>query len=536
MAKQAHRPTAWIFTVGDTRFTPEHWIIGAYLAAIKFLEPLLKKAGFESRVISYNLLQSQAAVVNEMRGVVQHCGKGDILIPLCIGWGLPGFINAALMVLKNELISGKLKLHFVSNLLAQYPGYVLTAAAAQWAEMAGLNYTREIVLNWNDPGIVKRLIELRTTGTIQRQFNDSGPGSVSIADSDLTQAQRVADRLAGSVIGTIGGSSMLMGQGYIDHRLLRQLRVLVQDIGHEEFLHIADRIHEGRARAALHFCQTKGLQIAPDVPESMMLRAMQYLLAFHQLRDLYKLVALGVQGQFDLTDYHISDDLSVALANGLCQPEGNGLALVTATENDFFAELTMLLMQLAVAVKFGIEGDPIGFHDLRHIVEYFKDKATWLIVLLNSGALNARDLTGRNDSLAGMTVMLQNYGYFLGGGPTSGGIMQPLSKLDLRAKTGLDSADRVGTWARLFPRGDIYCLQAGHFRLVELTPEQRLEHYGELDLNWPFGLAEMFCDPWRFLYNHVPNHTHTTPYDILSLLAAFASVMGWEFRPMGVKS
>lgn len=540
------KPNAYLLGHGDTRKIPEFWVLPHHLDGLAKTEQQLADAGFEPRVLHRPLVQSMRDARIAMEPVLREGQKGDIIVFLSTGWGLPGIFQAALNRVRHLLWDGTLGLHLHSNMLPDFPGFVLASAQAQVCSAMGCKFTRDIVLDWKDSRHVARLTELRERGTITRNFQEEysdGPsGQVVVSASDRREAAAVLSKIDGNIYGAIGVRSMLMYQSGEDQLLMARLGINLQDIGANEMRAEADAIALHRAEAAMKFCLDKGLRI--NVPESVFVRQMQILLAMHNLIVNYSLDFLGYQGQFDQTRYDTAEDMALALLNSRCRPESNGQAIVGATERDFYAAVTMKLLQLCVQIRYGIANDSVGFHDLRHIVELMitgsslPDKMKrWLIVFLNSGALNLRDLTGRDDTMEGVCADPQNAGYFPFGGAASKGEMVHLDRI---ANYPKQEGPMLGTWARLIPVGERgmvknYKLMAGNFGIMPVTPAQRLKEptLRALDQNWPMGLAASNC-PWQLVYEVHCNHLQSVPYDVLPLLAAIAEVHGWEFVPIGV--
>lgn len=526
-------PMAFVFSPGDSREATAAWIQPYLNQALEMLPDIMSSAGIKTRILQPGLVQTQAEAVRLARLVEYEMQEGDILVPLCIGWGLPGISSTLLSYLDGSLRHGHLKLLLLSNLLEQYPGYVQAAAIAQFANERLYHYQREIVTDWADKTVADHLTQFRETGKISRPW-DTHPPKICIdhTEDDLGAVNQVVQRLRGNIYAPVGGSSMLMRQGYAPLSLLADIGIGLQDIGMGELRAAMDRIPNWRAEAAMKFCLSNGLKNI-NVEENQFRRQMQLLLALYALRDHYGFTFGGIQGQFDLTSIDVADDFATALMNSRCRPESNGKAMVWATENDAWGALTMLIMQLSVEARYGVADDSVGFHDLRHIApDYTNPAGSPGIVLLNSGALNLRDLTGCNDTMAGVRLESQDPGYFPNGGGCSAGEMVPTSKITYPGHVP-DEA-KVITWARLMPNGPRICLQAGHGEIADISHEKRLEHYGKLDQQWPFGLlVPTGCDAMEILYEHVPNHTHTVPYDILPVLSAVCWRLGWDFRGYG---
>jgi hypothetical protein len=527
-------PKAFLYGQGDTRIEPEDWITPRHLEALDKTSAQLREAGFEPKVLQRPLIQSQQQGWNAMQEVEETAKPGDLLVPVCTGWGLPGISEHMFNRVRKPLASGDLKVHFQCNLLPQFPGFVLASALTQILAERGIPFTKTIILDWNDKKPVEELTMLRERGTIERNYGDAGPGEVSVTAVHKKAAEEIDRRLAGRIYGGIGVSSMLMPQGYINRQLLAELGMSAYDIGACEFLETADAVPMWRAKIAFQFCKDAGLEIDPDVAEEKLLRQMQYLVAMETLRVKYGLGFMGYQGQFDLTRRQVADDFATAAMNSRCRPFSDGLAWVMSTEKDFFAAVTMIILQVAVEVVYGSKGESVDFHDLRHLVQHVVEETKkWLIVLLNSGALNFRALTGRDDTQKGVRAKSQNPGYFPEGGAATAGEMVSLDGITYPVKD-LSSDAKVYTWARAISLGrQGFCLQAGRGDIIPITRKDRYEQYGDLDPQWPFGLLDPRCSAMRIAYEFISNHIQGIPYDLLPVLKALAELKGWEFRCMG---
>ncbi|MFA6410330.1 MAG: hypothetical protein WCW26_02025 [Candidatus Buchananbacteria bacterium] len=541
------KPRAYFGGHGDTRSGPAGWVEPHHLAGMDITSELLIKAGYEPVPLQRGLIQSVHDAALAMEPIVKEGQPGDLFVSMSTGWGLPGIFKAMMNRIRKPVLNGSVGVHLLSNLLAQYPGFVLASAQAHVCRAAGYKFTRDIVLDWNNPVHVERLRQRRETGEVkidfQKEYGDGKPGEVKVDEADKKEAAEVLRRIDGMIYGGIGVRSMLMDQGGVNEFLLQQLGLNFIDIGALEMKAEADAIQKWRAKMAMDFCVDRGLKV--NVPEEIFGRQMQILLAIRHLMDKYHLNFVGYQGQFDQTVYDVAEDMALALLNSRQQPEGDGKARVGATERDFYAAVTMMLMQLCVAVRYQTPNDPVAFHDLRHIVELLikmpgmpKAMKRWFVVLLNSGALNLRDLTGSNETMEGVEADSQNPAYFRNGGAASKGQMVHLGRI-IDYPGGQD-ARRVGTWARLIPVGkngltNSFMLVAGHYDLMTLTPEIRQKHpvLKLLDAQWPMGVAGSNC-PWQILFGVDCNHIQSVPFDILSLLAAIAQLMGWIFVPIGV--
>ena len=513
-------PKAFVFSPGDSRQATAAWIQPHLDEALERLPGLLTAAGYEVCILTPSLVQSQTEAMRLARQIKRLAQPGDVIMPLCIGWGLPGIAGSVFTYLKSAGAMTKLRTLLVSNLLEQYPGYVQAAAIAHPLAEMSLPFDRVIIMDWDDETVVAQFAEFREMSLITRPWSGAEPEVITPTVDDVRAAREVLRLMRGNIYGPIGGSSMLMGQGYPPRWLLERLGIGLQDIGSGEFFSRVAHIPEWRAKAAMKFCFDHGLENV-DVPEDQLLEQMRYLLTYKELIGDYGLSFGGIQGQFDMTRIAPADDLSTALIMSICRPESDGRAIVWATENDAWGALTMRLLQVAVQVVHARPWWSVGFHDLRHILpNRHGGVEEWLIALLNSGALNAYDLTGRNDTLDGVFSMVQDPAYMPHGGGCSGGEMV--------------AQDHV-TWARLMPVGwQGAALQMGCGEIVPVSSGQRLEHYGLLDPNWPLGLLRTYCDPWRFLTTHVPNHTHTVPVDgILGVLAAVSEILNWGQIVMG---
>lgn len=537
---------AFLWGHGDTRKIPESWIHPYHLEGLEQTAAQFAAAGFDPVILHRPLVQSMRDAATAMEPVLRDGQAGDVLVCLSAGWGLPGIAQAALNRVRRPLFDGELAIHLHSNLLPQYPGFVLASAQAQVCRAMGYPFTRDIVLDWKDPRHVERLKELHERGTITRDFQaeygDGLPGQVTISGDDKKMARAVLNLIDGNIYGAIGVRSMLMHQSGEDGLLLSQLGINLQDIGANEMRAEADAIALWRAEKAMEFCIDHDLEI--EVPDEIFVRQMQLLLAMQNLVVNYSLDFLGYQGQFDMTRYDVAEDMALALLNSRCRPESNGKAIVGATERDFYAAVTMRLLQLCVQVRHQIANDSVGFHDLRHFVELTIKASSlpekvkrWFVVWLNSGALNMRDLTGRDDTMNGVTAMSQNPGYFPFGGAASAGEMVHLDQI---ANYPQQDSPRLGTWARLIPSGERgmvknLTLVAGNFGIMPLNLRERETEptLRLLDNNWPMGLAASDC-PWQIAYGVDCNHLQSVPYDVLPVLAAIAELNGWNFRPLGV--
>lgn len=537
---------AFIAGQGDTRKIPESWVLPHHLVGLDRTAEQFAAAGYDPVILQRSMIQSMRDAAIAMDPILEEGQLGDILVFLSTGWGLPGIFQAACNRIRRPLFKGDIRVHLHSNLLPQYPGFVLASAQAQVCRAMGYQFTRDIVLNWNDPRHIARLKELHESGTITRDFQaeygDGLPGAVAIDVSDREAARRVLQLIDGNIYGAIGVRSMLMHQAGENELLLSQLGINLQDIGANEMRAEADAIAPWRAKDAMNYCLAHGLKV--EVAEEIFLRQMQLLLALHNLIVNYSLDFLGYQGQFDLTKYDVAEDMALALLNSRCRPESNGKAIVGATERDFYAAITMRLLQLCVEVIYGIANGSVGFHDLRHLVELLVQLPgvpapvkRWFVVWLNSGALDLHDLTGRNDTMRGVSAITQNPGYFPFGGAASKGEMVHLDRIvDYPKQEG----PRLGTWARLIPKGkngliSSFTLAAGNYQIMPLTVEQREKEptLNALDGNWPMGLSASDC-PWQIGFGVDCNHLQSVPYDVMRVLAAIAELMGWEFLPLGV--
>jgi len=584
--------TAFLFTNTDRRDLMTASLAPLAEFAFGVLPELIEKAGFACQIISAVPFNVTGQGARQVKLHAQKMKSGDVVIPVDILWGLPGMQNAVINAIGQERFrSGELKWHSICWMLPQFPGAVQALAVANILARRRIKSTMTVIFDLKARGdqsiIVGELVELRETGTIKQTFDDNGPGEIEPTGEDMAMARKVLEMIAGETAIDIGCPSLEMGQTYDDHNLHDQLGISVVPFDSAEVYMRANRVSLAQSRQALQYCEQIGMQFEFPMPakngfehtlQSSMddrLRAMQIYTAMLQLICQEGATMIGSAGQFGMTEsdmgikqvpgdpttiYGCGDDLVLSLLASRQRPFTNGDAYVAATERDVQARVTMRLLQLAVEVKYGIKSDPIGFHDFRHLVKrvieaavlaklygntVLKNELTrWVVVLLNSGALDLRDLTGDNETSVGVWALMQDSPYFKNGVIAVAGEMVTFDKIKALASI----KNPVGTMARVAPCGwnrNGYKISVGHFGLLPLTKELR---YSDPELKllnpqWPMGLAFTFCDAMRWVFGNpddeeggiCANHTHTTPYDVLGIMVAIGRLEDWTTRIYGVR-
>src|SRR3989442_5433833 len=177
---------------------------------------------------------------------------------------------------------------------------------------------------------------------------------------------------------------------------------------------MAEKVPAGRAEDALAFLVEKGMDVrlgsdpVKHLTREMVLFQMKVYFALLELKKQFGLDFVGVQDQLDWIEHYPATDLTLGLLNNRLRPESDGTTLVSATEADDGAALTMQVLKLLSG------GEPVGFNDLR-----YWDPRQGLYWFVNSGALAPYFAEGRHDPLPGSWSERQTYMSFRHGRGTS---------------------------------------------------------------------------------------------------------------------
>ncbi|MFC2157034.1 hypothetical protein ACFLT9_04280, partial [Acidobacteriota bacterium] len=218
-------------------------------------------------------------------------------------------------------------------------------------------------------------------------------------------------------------------------------------------------------------------------------------------KEQYGLDFLGVQDQLDWIMHYPATDLSVGILNNVLRPEPNDETVVTATEADDGAAVTMQVLKLLA------EGQPVGFNDFR----YWKAEKR-LYWFVNSGALAPYFAYGSSHSLEGSWSERQTPMYFKQGGGTC---------------TCVARVPSVVTWARFSYRNHQLYLCAGRGVTDVPNQEQWRERSEKCNPEWPQWYIKL-CGPIEWKLN--TNHPMTVLGDYLPELKAVAEELKIPFE------
>jgi hypothetical protein len=235
--------------------------------------------------------------------------------------------------------------------------------------------------------------------------------------------------------------------------------------------------------------------------KDMVLFQMKVYFALLELKDQFGLDFMGVQDQLDWIEHYPATDLTLGILNNRLRPESNGQTVITATEADDGAALTMQVLKILN------KGEPVGFNDLR-----YWDAEKRLYWFVNSGALAPYFAYGSHESLEGAWSERQTYLYHKKGGGTSSVVVR---------------IPGVVTWARFFFRNHQLSLCAG--RGVTDVPSEEVwrERSSRCSPDWPHWYLRL-CG--RIEWHITSNHPMTVLGDHLGELKALAEEVNIPFE------
>ena len=481
----------------DEREEPNNAVWPIAVKQLKELIHVIKRFGWESHVLNPDKPVSSVA---EGIQVINHA-RGDRFINFMAGWAYPDFSVTPMWHLPSDL--PKLML---GSAISDFPGAVGLLATAAGTSHVGIKTNRLFVENFdNVTDYEEAIYEFLENGRYDPDYPK--PIDVPVSDSNRSKAQSAVSQLKGSIYGAIGPRSMQMWNKISEADFLKYFGVAREGFDGIRLLKMAEAIPDHHAEKAIDFLIKNGMDLrlgtdpARHLTKDMIIFQMKVYFALLELQNQYGLDFIGLQDQLDWTTHYPATDLTLGILNNVLRPESNGKTLVSATEADDGAAVTMQVLKLLSG------GDPVGFNDLR----YWRsdDRLYWFV---NSGSLAPYFAHGSHSSLKGAWSERQTSMYFKQGGGTC---------------TLVVRIPGVVTWARFFFRNHQLCLCAGRGVTDVPSEEQWKERSSRCNPEWPQWYLKL-CGPIEWKLN--TNHPMTVLGDHLSDLKAVAEELDIPFE------
>jgi L-fucose isomerase-like protein len=481
----------------DERDEPNAEVWPVTIRQLAELISAIQKCGWEPHVL--NLDRPISSVAHGLDVIKKARGKR--FINFMGGWAYPDFTVTPMWQLPADV--PKLLL---GSLISNYPGAVGLLAAAGGTEHVGIRASRLFVEDF---------AEHETYREALKTFLESGeyaphhppPIKIAVTEGHREKARMAAAALKGSIYGAVGPRSMQMWNKISEADFLRYFGCAREGFDGLRLLKIAEKIPDERARRALEFLTENGMILKfgtdpqSDLTREMVLFQMKVYFALLELKEQFGLGFIGVQDQLDWIEHYPATDLALGLLNNRLRPESDGETVVTATEADDGAAITMQVLKLLSG------GEPVGFNDLR-----YWDSRQGLYWFVNSGALAPYFAHGSHTSLKGAWSERQTYMYFKSGGGTCSVVVR---------------VPGIVTWARFSYRDHQLYLCAGRGLTDVPTEEQWQERSQACSPDWPHWYLKL-CSKIEWHINS--NHPITVMGDYLAELKALAQELGIPFE------
>lgn len=481
----------------DSRKGPNDEVWPVTVKQLSDLVSVIEKCGWKA-----NVLNPEGPITSVSHGMqIIQKAKGDRFINFMGGWAYPDFSVSPMWQLPREL--PKL---MIGSAISDYPGSVGLFAAQSGTAHMGMKVDRLFVEKFEKHDTYADAVEtFLNTGEYAPSYPDTI--EVEVEETHRERARKVADKLKGQIYGAVGPRSMQMWNKISEADFLRHFGISREGFDGLRLAKMAEKIPDSRAEAALNFLVEKGMHFkwgddpVKHLTKEMVLFQMKVYFALLELKDRFGLDFIGVQDQLDWIEHYPATDLTLGILNNKLRPEPDEETLVSATEADDGAAVTMQILKLMSG------GEPVGFNDLR-----YWDPKQGLYWLVNSGALAPYFAYGRHDSLEGAWSERQTYMYFKQGGGTCSVVVR---------------IPGVVTWARISYRNHQMYLCAGRGKTDVPTEEQWKERSAKCSPDWPHWYVKL-CGPIEWKINS--NHPITVAGDYLAELKAFASEFGIPFE------
>ncbi len=481
----------------DSRDTANAEVWPVTALQLKELVSVIENCGWTARVLNPD---KPIASVAEGMQVIRKA-QGDRFINFMGGWAYPDFSVSPMWQIPKDI--PKLML---GSAIPDYPGAVGLLATVAGTAHVGIKTDRLFVKDFEHHDVYADALNcFLNNGSYRPSLPD--PISITITDSHREKATWVINQLKGSIYGAVGPRSMEMWNKISDADFLKYFGVAREGFDGLRLLKMTEKIPDKKAEEALNFLIENGMDVqmgtdpVKDLTKDMVLFQMKVYFALLELKKQFGLDFLGVQDQLDWIEHYPATDLALGILNNRLRPESDNETIVTATEADDGAAITMQVLKLLT------NGDPVGFNDFRY---WDPDKGLYWFV--NSGALAPYFAHGSHDSLQGSWSERQTYMYFKKGGGTCSVVVR---------------IPGVITWARFSYHNHQLYLTAGRGVTDVPTEEQWKERSQNCSPDWPQWYIKL-CGRIEWSLN--TNHPMAVLGDHLAELKAVAEELGIPFE------
>jgi len=493
-----------LFWPGDARAKPNELALPNVTEATGQLERAFKKLGREPYLVS-GFLSKPHEAIEKLRPI------DDPLVGVCVHWLYGPHTTDGVFGKENPLL-------LASNFSGRWPGLVGLLNTGACLESLGRRFSRA----WTsapdmsaDPEFMARLDEWCTTGRIAYP-EDEIVHHATISAEASRRARAVADaiRKRPPLVLMLGDTSMGMINGYFGPRLLNRHGFTEHKIDQAWIIDRGRRIEEKRIDAALAFVKDAGVTFhyGGDFDERATREQLRdYLVVLDMVRE-FQADCIGWQYQLGLIPLRPPSDFAEGLFNSACRPEGDGRAIMCATEADQGNVVPMeMLKRLLEAKKLH---PAVMFHDVRWGAEH---EGRFLWVLLNSGSCGAYAFNHDPKSLRGVHSYRQPALYF----PTPGGTFAG------------ESLPGNMTWARAYIRDGALSMDVGRGEVVKLPPDVRDAWWEGTTREWPFMAADMGIGRDTLMAHYLSNHVAVAYGDVFEEMVALSLELGFRVRVLG---
>lgn len=495
-----------VFWPGDYRAKPNEWALPQAQETTRQLVAALTKLGRSPYVVEGCLTRPDEVIAK--LGPID-----DPMVGVFVHWAYAPHTVDGVVGKENPLL-------LASNFSGTWPGLVALLNTGASLESVGRPASRvwTDAPDWTaDARFMERLDQWCSSGRIVYDPSDLRDAGPVPAD-----AQAVADRVLEGIRRRrilalmLGDTSMGMINGYFGPRLLYRIGFSEHKVDQAWLIERVRTVKDARVDAAFQFVKDKGVTFHWEEPEAedFTLAAsreqLRCYLAVLDLLDEFQADCLGWQYQLGLLKLLPPSDFSEGLLNSHARPEGNGHAVITATEADQGNLVPMELMKRVLEAK----GQPgaVMFHDVRWGAEH---DGRFLWVLLNSGSCGAYAFNHDVDSLRGVHSYRQPAGYFPIPGGTFAGVSLP----------------GPITWARCWiDRTGGLIMDLGRGESVALPDDVRETWWRGTTRQWPFMAADLGCSTETVMAHYMSNHIAVAYGDIFGEMVALGQALGFKVR------